>query len=236
MPASPSRAETSPSCMTPLPDSVGSSSCSAMIPPASFWYCSALRRMPARCTGLPSSVKPSAPAWRSSAISVSASPCRPRVTRREEADGDARLAAGGLAQRAQDRRGVDDRVGVRHRHDGDEAAGGRGARAGVEVLLVLLPGYAQVHVRVDEAREEVPALAVDRLAVVLERVGLGQLGDHAVLDAHVARASMPCAGRARGRRGSAGRRAAWACGRALMRSPGSERGWDAVALRPASSS
>ena len=74
MPASPSRAETSPSCITPLPESVGSSSCSAITPPTSFWYWSAFRRMPARWTGLPSSVKPSAPASRSSAISVSASP------------------------------------------------------------------------------------------------------------------------------------------------------------------
>ena len=31
---------------------------------------------------------------------------------------------------------------------------------------MLLPGHAQVHVRVDEAREEVLALAVDDLAVV----------------------------------------------------------------------
>ncbi len=79
MPASPSRADTSPSCMTPRPESVGSSSCRHRTLPASRWYCSALRRIPARWTGLPSSVKPSAPASASSAISVSASPCRSRV-------------------------------------------------------------------------------------------------------------------------------------------------------------
>ena len=80
MPASPSRADTAPSCMTPRPDSVGSSSCRHSTPPARRWYWSALRRIPARWTGLPSSVKPSAPASRSSAISVSASPPSPRVT------------------------------------------------------------------------------------------------------------------------------------------------------------
>ena len=79
MPASPSRAETSPSCITPAPERLGSSSCSASTPPHSRWYCSALRRIAARWTGLPSSVKPSAPASASSAISVSASPASPRV-------------------------------------------------------------------------------------------------------------------------------------------------------------
>ena len=100
MPARPSRADTSPSCMTPLPDSVGSSSCRHSTPPASRWYCSALRRMPARCTGLPSSVKPSAPASRSSAISVSASPAEAARDAGEEADRHARLAPRLLAQRA----------------------------------------------------------------------------------------------------------------------------------------
>ena len=63
-----------------------------------------------------------------------------------QAGGDARRGSrrgcaprgGPVAQAAQDRRGVDRRARVRHRHDGDEAAGGRGARAGLEVLLVLL--------------------------------------------------------------------------------------------------
>ena len=139
MPARPSRAETSPSCMTPAPrqrrvllvqrDARRRTAAGTAAPCAG---CAA------RWTGLPSSVKPSAPASRSSAISVSASPARPRGDRGEEADRDARLAPRRLAQRAQDRRGVDRRVGVRHRDDGDEAAGGGRAGAGVEVLLVLL--------------------------------------------------------------------------------------------------
>ena len=79
MPVIPSRADTAPSCITPSPDRAGSSSCSAITPPHRRWYCSALRSIPADTTGLPSSVKPSAPASRSAAISVSTSPFRPRV-------------------------------------------------------------------------------------------------------------------------------------------------------------
>ena len=48
---------------------------------------------------------------------------------------------------------------------------------------MLLAGHAQVHVGVDEAREEVLALAVDDFGVVLELVA--QLGDPAVADEHV---------------------------------------------------
>ena len=48
IPASPSRAETAPSCITPSPESAGSSSCSAITPPHSRWYWSALRSIPAR--------------------------------------------------------------------------------------------------------------------------------------------------------------------------------------------
>ena len=53
----------------------------------------------------------------------------PARDRGEEADRDPRLAPRGLAQRAQHGRVVDDRVGVRHRDDGDEAAGRGGAGA-----------------------------------------------------------------------------------------------------------
>ena len=218
MPASPSRADTSPSCMTPRPESVGSSSCRHRTPPASRWYWSALRRIPARWPGLPSSVKPSAPASRSSAISVSASPAEAAGDRGQEADRHARLAPRLLAQREQDRRRVDGRVGVGHRDHGDVAAGRGRAGAGVEVLLVLLPGRAQVHVRVDEAGEQVPALAVDHL-------GAGRPGGRArrarrsPRRARARRVERRCprAGRARGRRGPAGRRAPWAATRASRR-------------------
>ena len=87
MPAMPSSALTSPSCMAPRPLSAGSSSCSASSPPARRWYCSALRIIPAETTGLPSSVKAIAPSSRSSAISVSSSPRRPLVIEAVKATG-----------------------------------------------------------------------------------------------------------------------------------------------------
>ena len=51
-----------------------------MIRPARRWYWSAWRSTPAERTGMPSSVKPAAPASASSAISVSPSPRCPTVT------------------------------------------------------------------------------------------------------------------------------------------------------------
>ena len=74
-----------------------------------------------------------------------------------------RRAARSCSERSTERR-VDDRVGVRHREDRAEAAGRRGARAGLEVLLVLAPGRAQVHVRVDERREQRAGPRLDQLA------------------------------------------------------------------------
>src|SRR5204862_336504 len=70
------------------------------------------------------------------------------------------------------RRAVDHRVGVRHRENLAVAAGRRGARAGVDVLLVLAPGRAQVHVRVDERGERVQPVGVERLGALggLQRV------------------------------------------------------------------
>ena len=193
MPATPSSALTSPSCIAPSRESVGSSSCSASTPPQRRWYCSAWRSIPALATGLPSSVKPSAPSSRSSAISVSSVAVQAARDRGHEADGDPRVAQRGVAQRPQQRRGVDHRVGVRHRDDEAEAAGRRGARAGLEVLLVLLAGRAQVHVRVDERREQVAARAVDDLRALgrVERAGRADLGDRAAAHQHVGRAVEP---------------------------------------------
>ena len=59
----------------------------------------------------------------------------------------------------------------------------------VEVLLVLLAGHAQVHVRVDEAGQQVAALAVDHLGALrrLEAAGRAELGDLAVAHEHVVR-------------------------------------------------
>ena len=167
MPSRPSRAETSPSCTTPLPESVGSSSCRAMIAADELLVLQRLAQQPGAVDGLAVVGE----AERAGLAQLGHLGQRLAVQAGgdagHEADGDARLAPGGLAQAAQDRRGVDGRARVGHRHDRDEAAGGRGARAGLEVLLVLLARDAQVHVRVDEAREDVLARAVDHLAVVL---------------------------------------------------------------------
>src|SRR3954465_4428030 len=161
MPVMPSIALTAPSCIAPRPDSDGSSSCSAITPPARRWYWIALRRIPADTTGFSPSGEPSAPPPPTPA--TPGGPLAARLgdrgepppggaarDRRHEADRDPRVARGGVAQRAQHRGGVDDRVRVRHRDDRAVAARGRRAGAGVDVLLVLLAGHAQVDVRVDE--------------------------------------------------------------------------------------
>ena len=88
---------------------------------------------------------------------------QPARDRGHEADRHARLARGRRAQGRQALRRVQDGIGVGHRHDRAVAAGRRGPRAGLEVLLVLLAGRAQVHVRVDERREQVAPRALDVL-------------------------------------------------------------------------
>ena len=85
-----------------------------------------------------------------------------------------------------DRAGVVGRLRVRHAADGGEAAGGGGAGAGLDRLLVLVAGLAQVHVHVDEPW-------ADDLAARVEDLGAGDgplepraaAGDQAVLDEQV---------------------------------------------------
>ena len=81
--------------------------------------------------------------------------------RGEEADGNDRLVARGLDERAERGRRVDDRVGVRHREDRAEAAGRGCVGAAGDRLLVLAARRAQVHVRVDEGGSEHEPGAVD---------------------------------------------------------------------------
>ena len=79
------------------------------------------------------------------------------------------------------------RVGVRHlEHRGDAAEHGA-ARAGFEVLLVGEAGFAEMHVAVDDAGQQVQTLAVDGLA----GRGPRQVADRRELagaDAEIARA------------------------------------------------
>ena len=208
----PSRADTAPSCIAPSPESPGSSSWSATTPPHSRWYWSALRSVPACTTGLPSSVNPSAPASRSSAISVSSSPLRLRVIA-------ARKPTGTFACRC---RRVGRAIG------GSSASSTTGSVFGIAITaqkppaaaaavpvsrfsLYSWPGRAQVHVRVDEPRERVHALGVDRDLRVRGRLRAtrarrarrcGRRGS----GCRAARRAR-CADRARGRRRSAARRA-----------------------------
>ena len=96
--------------------------------------------------------------------------------RRQEADGNLRLALRLLRESAEDGGGIDDGLRVRHGEDGAVAACGRGPRSRGEVLLVLAPGRAQVHVRVDEGGRQ--HLAVRGAGRRLER------RDRALLDSH----------------------------------------------------
>ena len=155
-----------------------------------------LAHAPASATGTPSSLKPAAPSRASSTISVSSVPCWPRVIAARKPTGtSASRCARSWSERSTGRL-VDDRVGVRHREHAAEAAGRRRARAGLEVLLVLAAGRAQVHVRIDEPGKDVQALGLDDLRPVGGSIapGAADLGDLAVADQQVG-AARPCPAR-----------------------------------------
>ena len=152
----------------------------------------------------------------------------PARDRGEEADRDARLARA-------PRRAASASIGAESTtgsvfgiaSDRAEAAGGGGARAGLEVLLVLLAGRAQVHVRVDERRAAAcgPS-AVDDLGAVggVERSRLAELGDPPSRTQHVVRARrararvehVRAAQQQVGRRGAAARTSSRAVMRELL--------------------
>jgi len=82
--------------------------------------------------------------------------------------------------------------GQEHKEDLDSgtraaAAGGRGARARVEILLVLLARCAQVDVRIDEAGEQVAPLAVEDLGARgrRQRSRRAELGDLPAAHQHI---------------------------------------------------
>ena len=134
--------------------------------PASRWYWSARRSTRALRTGRPSSEKPTAPASRSSAISVSSSPVDPAGDRGEEARPAPTASRSARSRSARDvGGGVDGRVGVGHREDAAVAAGRRGAGAGLDVLLVLVARGAQVDVGVEEGGKREQPVGVDDLGV-----------------------------------------------------------------------
>jgi hypothetical protein len=68
-----------------------------------------------------------------------------------------------IADLVDDRGVIGHRLGVRHRGDGGVPTERRGARAGLDRLLVLEAGFAQVRVQVDEPRRHHRAVAVDHV-------------------------------------------------------------------------
>jgi len=81
--------------------------------------------------------------------------------------------------------GVGHGVGVGHRGDVGEAAVGRRTAARLDGLLVLEAGVAEVHVHVDETRDEVLAGRVDDLGVRRRLEADADLDDVLVVDEHV---------------------------------------------------
>ena len=155
-----------------------------------------------RCAiGRPSSLKPSAPASRSSAISVSSSPSIPRGDRGQEADRHRGARRGPRSRSASTSAAVETGGSVLAiAMIAAVAAGGGRAGPGLDVLLVLVAGRAQVDVGVEEGREGVQAGGLDHLGAL----GLGasparpSSAIRAVADDHVVGAVDPGdAGRAR---------------------------------------
>jgi hypothetical protein len=116
--------------------------------------------MPADWMTSPSSLNATAPARGTSRTRPSARPAGPSSPRRRENPAVPGLARP-LADEPQDLGRVHARGGVGHAADGREPARDRGPRAGGDRLLVLAPGLAEVHVRVDQPRADDRARGVD---------------------------------------------------------------------------
>ena len=78
------------------------------------------------------------------------------------------------------------RLGVRHFEHARHAAEHGGARAGLQIFLMRRAGLAKMHLRVDDAGENVQPRAIDPLAGVRARQ-IADFGDLAAGDADVAR-------------------------------------------------
>ena len=133
----------------------------------------------------------------------------PHRDRGQEPDAHARVERGPLVQRVEHLRGVDHRVGVGHREHAAVAAGGGRRGAGREILLVLLAGRAQVHVRIDEGGQQRAAVGLDHLDAGRARRARRR-APRSRRRARARRGARRCPrrDRARGRRARARRRAA----------------------------
>ena len=144
-------------------------------------YSSARRMSSPSMIGMPSSDTATIPAPCISPISASSSPLQPFRDRADRVDAGEIGERGALADILGDRGVVVHRIGVRHAGDRREAAGRRGARPGLDRLLVFVSRLAQMHVHVDEAGKNQAAAGVDaRSSCALPAVRLGHGGDAAV--------------------------------------------------------
>ena len=97
---------------------------------------------------------PAAPGSRSSSATSAALSCVPPTKKAKSQCMRPRRARDLVGKRLG---GDRQRVGVGHLEDGGDAAHHRGARAGLEVFLVLGAGLAEMHLRVDDAGQDVQA-------------------------------------------------------------------------------
>ena len=153
MPVRPSSGDTAPSCITPGPESDGSSSCRASRPPAEALV---LERPPhpPRVRDRDAVVAEArAPARASSASSVSSAALRPPVIAAKKPTRIARVAAGLVEKRARTGGVVDHRRGVRHRGTQQKPPAAAARVPDARSSWSSPTQHPQMHVRIHEARE-----------------------------------------------------------------------------------
>ena len=114
-----------------------------------------------RSTGLPSSVKPTAPAATSACKvrQLLAHAAERRRRHRQQIHAPPPRSASSIHSSHVDR--IVHRHRVRHRHHGRESARRGGSRPRRDRLLVRLPGLAQMHMHIDQARRDHASRGVD---------------------------------------------------------------------------
>ena len=138
-------------------------------------------------TGMPSSVKPMAPASLKSPISTNCLPAWPMLIAAKTWTRTTASAAACSRTYSTTLRESMDRIGVGHGADGGEAASGRGAGSAGQVFLVLEAGHAEVGMDVHEARRDDEAAGVDNHGIAQGQLTVGRVnGSHeTVFDHHV---------------------------------------------------
>ena len=163
-------AETAPSCIAEPRVSERSSQCSESTRPVIEAYWSARRRRPALSTGRPSSEKPTAPASASAPSSASCSPRWPSEIAPRKPTATAASLAARSCSACMSERGVDHRIGVRHREDrGEAAGGGRGGARSRCPPRAPGPGVRRCTCGSMKAGQQREAVGLDELGVVGRR-------------------------------------------------------------------